>query len=146
MLNIGPLELLLIFLIALIVVGPQKLPDLGRTIGRGLREFRKAQDEVRQSLQLDELKDMKREITDTQRGVRDALKFETPKTGATRRDGSASDSPASEAPGPASAPQGAADTDSTPGAEGPSASDAPAESLGPPADPDPDPDPAPRAE
>jgi len=144
MLNIGPLELLLIFLIALIVVGPKKLPDLGRTIGRGLREFRKAQDEVRQSLQLDELKDMKREISDTQRGVRDALKFDTPKTGVKRQDGSASDAGGSEAPGPTSAPQRVADTDSVPGAEGPSASDPPAESPATPADPDPDP--APRAE
>jgi sec-independent protein translocase protein TatB len=127
MLNIGPLELLLIFLIALIVVGPKKLPDLGRTIGKGMREFRKAQDEVRQSLQLDELKDIKREITDTQRGVRDALKFETPKaTGATRRDGSASDAGGSEPPGPTSAPQRATDTDSVPGAEGPSDPDPPA--------------------
>lgn len=47
MLNIGPPELLLILVIALVVVGPQRLPDLGRTIGRGLREFRKVQDEVR---------------------------------------------------------------------------------------------------
>jgi len=47
MFNIGPPELLLILVIALVVVGPQRLPDLGRTIGRGLREFRKVQDEVR---------------------------------------------------------------------------------------------------
>jgi len=43
MLNIGPLELVVIFVIALVVVGPRKLPELGRTIGKGLREFRKAQ-------------------------------------------------------------------------------------------------------
>jgi Tat protein translocase TatB subunit len=47
MLNIGPPELLLILVIALVVVGPHRLPDLGRTIGKGLREFRKVQDEVR---------------------------------------------------------------------------------------------------
>lgn len=47
MLNIGPPELILIFVIALVIVGPQRLPDLGRTIGRGLREFRKMQDEVK---------------------------------------------------------------------------------------------------
>ena len=44
--NIGPQELLIILIIALIVVGPQRLPALGRSIGRGLRELRKAQDEV----------------------------------------------------------------------------------------------------
>ncbi len=50
MLNIGPLELLVILLVALVVVGPERLPELGRTIGRGLREFRKAQDELRDTL------------------------------------------------------------------------------------------------
>jgi len=78
MLNIGPLELMLILLIALVVVGPRKLPDLGRTIGNGLREFRKAQDEVRKSLQLEDLHDVRREITDAQRGVREALRFDEP--------------------------------------------------------------------
>jgi Tat protein translocase TatB subunit len=47
MLNIGPPELILIFVIALVVVGPQRLPELGRTIGKGLREFRRMQDEVK---------------------------------------------------------------------------------------------------
>jgi Tat protein translocase TatB subunit len=50
MLNIGPQELLIILIIALIVVGPQRLPTLGRSIGRGLRELRKAQDEVKQTI------------------------------------------------------------------------------------------------
>jgi TatA/E family protein of Tat protein translocase len=47
MLNIGPPELILIFVIALVIVGPQRLPELGRSVGRGLREFRKMQDEVK---------------------------------------------------------------------------------------------------
>ena len=34
-------------MIALVIVGPQRLPELGRTIGKGLREFRKMQDEVK---------------------------------------------------------------------------------------------------
>jgi Tat protein translocase TatB subunit len=50
--NIGPQELLLILLVALVVVGPQRLPELSRTIGRGLREFRKAQDEVKKTIRL----------------------------------------------------------------------------------------------
>lgn len=52
MLNIGPQELLLILLVALIVVGPKRLPELSRSIGKGLREFRKAQDEVRKTINL----------------------------------------------------------------------------------------------
>jgi Tat protein translocase TatB subunit len=52
MLNIGPQELLLILVIALIVVGPTRLPELGRSIGKGLREIRKAQDEVKRTIQV----------------------------------------------------------------------------------------------
>ncbi|MGE5459639.1 MAG: twin-arginine translocase TatA/TatE family subunit, partial [Solirubrobacterales bacterium] len=52
MFNIGPQELLVILLVALVIVGPQRLPELSRTIGRGLREFRKAQDEVKKTIRL----------------------------------------------------------------------------------------------
>src|SRR6266508_2798015 len=51
MLNIGPLELMVILVIALLVVGPRRLPEVGRSIGRGIREFRKAQDEVQKTIQ-----------------------------------------------------------------------------------------------
>jgi Tat protein translocase TatB subunit len=50
--NIGPQELLVILLVALVIVGPQRLPELSRTIGRGLREFRKAQDEVKKTIRI----------------------------------------------------------------------------------------------
>ena len=53
MLNIGPQELILVLIIALVVVGPKRLPELGRTIGRALREFRKIQDDVRDSIKFD---------------------------------------------------------------------------------------------
>jgi sec-independent protein translocase protein TatA len=38
--NIGPLELIVVLVIALIVFGPKRLPELGRSLGRGIREFR----------------------------------------------------------------------------------------------------------
>ena len=53
MFNIGPQELLIILIVALVVVGPKRLPELGRTIGRGLNEFRKLQDEVRDMVKFD---------------------------------------------------------------------------------------------
>jgi Tat protein translocase TatB subunit len=53
MFGINPQELLVILVIALIVVGPRKLPEMARSIGRGLREVRKAQDEVRKTIQID---------------------------------------------------------------------------------------------
>ena len=40
--NVGPLELIVVLIIALIVLGPQRLPDVARSVGRGMREFRSA--------------------------------------------------------------------------------------------------------
>ena len=50
MLNIGPQELLLILVVALVVVGPQRLPELSRSIGKALRSLRSAQDEMRRTV------------------------------------------------------------------------------------------------
>ena len=38
--NIGPLEIIVILIIALVVFGPKRLPELGRSLGKGIREFR----------------------------------------------------------------------------------------------------------
>ena len=53
MFNIGTPELFLILIVALIVVGPRRLPEIGRTVGRVMNEFRKAQDEVRDMVKFD---------------------------------------------------------------------------------------------
>jgi sec-independent protein translocase protein TatA len=50
--NIGPEEIILILVLALIVFGPKRLPEIGRTVGKSLREFRKASDDIRQELSL----------------------------------------------------------------------------------------------
>ena len=42
MFNISPLEILVLLVIALIVLGPQRLPEMARSVGRGMREFRAA--------------------------------------------------------------------------------------------------------
>ncbi len=44
---IGFPELIFIFIIALVVFGPKKLPELGKSLGRGLREFNKAKNELK---------------------------------------------------------------------------------------------------
>jgi sec-independent protein translocase protein TatA len=38
--NIGPIELAIVLIIALVVFGPKRLPELGRSLGKGIREFR----------------------------------------------------------------------------------------------------------
>jgi sec-independent protein translocase protein TatA len=40
--NIGPMELVVVLAIALIVLGPKKLPEVGRSVGNGLREFKES--------------------------------------------------------------------------------------------------------
>ena len=44
--NIGPLELIIILAIALLIVGPRRLPEMGSAVGRTIREFRKASSEM----------------------------------------------------------------------------------------------------
>jgi sec-independent protein translocase protein TatA len=38
--NVGPLELAIVLIIALVVFGPKRLPELGKSVGRGIREFK----------------------------------------------------------------------------------------------------------
>ena len=49
--SIGMPELIVIFMIALIIFGPRKLPELGRSLGRSLSEFKRASNELRSTLE-----------------------------------------------------------------------------------------------
>lgn len=49
----GPLELIIVLVIALIVLGPGKLPDVGAALGKGIREFRKASSDLQDSARVD---------------------------------------------------------------------------------------------
>jgi Tat protein translocase TatB subunit len=60
MFGIGMPELLLILALALIVLGPKKLPELARALGKGMAEFRRATDELK-----DELRQMEHEIDES---------------------------------------------------------------------------------
>lgn len=48
--SIGMPELLIIFTVALLVFGPRKLPELGRSLGRSLQEFKRASNELKHTL------------------------------------------------------------------------------------------------
>jgi TatA/E family protein of Tat protein translocase len=60
MFGLGVPEILLIMVVALIVFGPRKLPEIGRTLGKALGEFRKATDDLKNTIErevrIDELK------------------------------------------------------------------------------------------
>jgi TatA/E family protein of Tat protein translocase len=51
--GIGPGELIIVLVIALIVVGPGKLPDVGAALGKSIREFRKASTDIQDSVKVD---------------------------------------------------------------------------------------------
>lgn len=65
MFNIGLPELLIIVAIALIVFGPNKLPELAKALGRAMREFRKATEEVKESFEAEtrDLEEIKQTIS-----------------------------------------------------------------------------------
>ena len=88
MFGIGISELILILIVALLVIGPQKLPDLARSLARGLAEFKRASSEFKESFNADDL--------DTSGGPtaidNPPRELET-KTNATEKPEKASDSP-----------------------------------------------------
>jgi sec-independent protein translocase protein TatA len=49
----GPLELVIILVIALVILGPGKLPDVGASLGKSIREFRKASSDVQEAVRVD---------------------------------------------------------------------------------------------
>ena len=74
MFGIGMTELIVIMVIALVVIGPSKLPDLAKALGKGLAEFKKASQEIKDSFNLDEeIKTIKNDTIDTINDFKDSL-------------------------------------------------------------------------
>ncbi len=65
--SLGIPELILIFIVALLVFGPKRLPEIGRTLGKAIGEFKKATDELKNTIerevQVEELKQLSTNIT-----------------------------------------------------------------------------------
>jgi TatA/E family protein of Tat protein translocase len=74
MFGIGMPEMILILAIALIVIGPKKLPDLAKSLGRAMNEFKKATREIKDSIDVDgDLKDVKQSFDDLNTDLRDSI-------------------------------------------------------------------------
>jgi TatA/E family protein of Tat protein translocase len=59
--NLGFPELVIIFIVALVIFGPRKLPELGRSLGKGLTEFKRASNELKRTWE-DEVEAVKHEV------------------------------------------------------------------------------------
>ncbi|MBU4186318.1 MAG: Sec-independent protein translocase protein TatB [Proteobacteria bacterium] len=74
MFGIGMPEILLILAVALIVIGPKKLPDLAKSLGRAIGEFKKATHEFKQSIEINsDLKDVKDTFEDMNESIKEAV-------------------------------------------------------------------------
>ncbi len=104
--SIGMPELILIFVVALLVFGPKKLPDLGKSLGRGLAEFKRASDDLKKTIE-DEIEQGKREAEAVKKQVAEVRSTLDPTA------------PPSEGSGSGSAPQGTAPQGSVPRADSP---------------------------
>ena len=74
MFGIGMPEMILILAVALIVIGPKKLPGLAKSLGRALGEFRKATSDLKDSFDIDaDIKEIKEPFNDITNNVKKAL-------------------------------------------------------------------------
>jgi TatA/E family protein of Tat protein translocase len=74
MFGIGMPEMLVILALALIIIGPKKLPDLAKSLGRAMREFKRATNEFKETIQLEsDLSDVKETFSDISKEVKDAV-------------------------------------------------------------------------
>src|SRR5260370_29109733 len=66
--QLGFSEMLVIFIVALLVFGPKKLPEMGKSLGKGIREFKKATEELKSSWE-DQVKDITTPLNDVKKDI-----------------------------------------------------------------------------
>lgn len=101
MFSLGTTEILVILVVALLIIGPSKLPDVARTLGKGMAEFRRMSSDVKKTVDLEtKLSDLDRreqdEEADAALGAGAEKGDEKGEEGASPSEGDASSSPDSE--------------------------------------------------
>jgi len=80
--NIGLPEMMVIMAIALLVFGPKKLPEVGRTIGKAIREFKKSTDEIKdkfeEQIRVEEFKSIQDDIKKSTDEIKDKFAEQIP--------------------------------------------------------------------
>ena len=72
--TLGMTELILIFVVALLLFGPRKMPQIGRSIGRAMGEFRRASNEFKRTIEDEVASDEIRDVEKDLKGIRDVGK------------------------------------------------------------------------
>lgn len=74
MFGIGTAELIIIFLIAIIVLGPKEIPGIARTIGKGMRELQRAKDDLKKNIEFedDSFDEIRSELDKTGKEIKSA--------------------------------------------------------------------------
>lgn len=75
--SIGMPELILIFVVALLVFGPKKLPEIGKSLGKGLAEFKRASEDLKKTIE-DEIEAGRREAASVKQGLTEAKNLIAP--------------------------------------------------------------------
>ncbi|MCS6912954.1 MAG: twin-arginine translocase TatA/TatE family subunit [Myxococcales bacterium] len=108
MFGLGPMELAVILVLALLVMGPKRIPELASNLGRAIRSFRRATRELRDQIEIDE--EVRRPFEELRSALRDEpppfrYDFMTPPDPSPRADSSAQ-GPAAAEPAPLQDPPG----------------------------------------
>ena len=83
---IGVPEMIFIFVLALLIFGPRKLPELGRNLGKALAEFRRTSNELRATVE-DEMRNLERDARETERKALEPVQVDSGESAVPAADG-----------------------------------------------------------
>ncbi len=118
MFGLGMPEILLILAIALIVIGPKKLPELAKTLGRAMGEFKRSAQDFKRSIDMETtLQDIDTPVEDIKKSFKEANAAGTPEEDAQFQETGSPEQEDSTEPDPSADPSADPVTDAEPGVE-----------------------------